>query len=50
MRFTLKLAQSTQPGERHPKFLNATTKNLVWGHFLGKNALNVDFKPKLAVE
>jgi hypothetical protein len=50
MRFSLKLAQSTQPGERHPKFSTERQKFGSRGHFLGENAPIGDFKPKRAVE
>jgi hypothetical protein len=50
MRFSLKLAQSTQPGERHTKFSTEQQKFGSRGHFLGKNAPKGDFKPKHAVE
>jgi hypothetical protein len=38
MRFSLKLAQSAQPGERHPKF--STDRQKFWprGHFFGQIA------------
>jgi hypothetical protein len=38
MRFSLKLAQSTQPGERHHKFSTDRQKFGSRGPFLGKNA------------
>jgi hypothetical protein len=36
MRFSLKLAQSTQPGETHPKFSTERQTFGSRGHFLGK--------------
>jgi hypothetical protein len=50
MRFLLKKAESTQHGERHPKFSTKPQKFGYRGHFLEKNAPKGDFKPKHAVE
>jgi hypothetical protein len=38
MRFSLKLAQSAQPGKTNSKFSTERPKFLSRGHFLGKNA------------
>jgi hypothetical protein len=51
MRFTLKLAQSTQPGEIHPKFSTERQQFGSRGHFLEKKRPQRGIvKPKHAVE
>jgi hypothetical protein len=50
MRFSLKLAQSAQPGKIHSKFSTERQKFWSRGHFLGKNAPKGDFNPKHVVE
>jgi hypothetical protein len=46
----LKLAQSTQPGERNSKLGTKSPKFRSKGRFFGKNAPNDDFQPKHPVE